>query len=489
MITSTPRECIKFSAKLRLPRFMSETELDMLTNRMLEELGLSKCADTIVGGALLKGISGGERKRTSVGVELVVKPALVFLDEPTSGLDSFSAVNLIKVLKRVANAGSSVLFTIHQPSSDVYNAFDSLILLNHGKVMASGEADMIPGFFEERGYSVPALFNPADWIMDVAQTESKEDLIKAGFFSSSERPPTEALTDDIIDLNELDNNKNLLDDANTSFRTQVAMLIKREGINIVRNRKATVSRFMFTTMMSLLLGIIFLKIGDRDLAQFANLQSHFGGMVMVLMLSMMGTAMPSLLAFPEERPVFLREYSTNHYSVGAYFVSRLVQEAGLTFLQMGIATLISYFCLGITMNYFLFLAITYVSAMAATAVAVLLGCSVTDPKMAMEFLPVLFVPQLLFAGFFVPTSYIPAWLRWAQYLCSLTYAVRLALFAEFNDCANDQKYSPNLCEMLLTSTNVYQLERWVYWVILVGLFLFFRFSALLVLRKKASIFY
>mmetsp|Transcript_2660 Transcript_2660/g.3546 ORF Transcript_2660/g.3546 Transcript_2660/m.3546 type:complete len:101 (+) Transcript_2660:539-841(+) len=96
MITSTPRECIKFSAKLRLPRFMSETELDMLTNRMLEELGLSKCADTIVGGALLKGISGGERKRTSVGVELVVKPALVFLDEPTSGLDSFSAVNFVR---------------------------------------------------------------------------------------------------------------------------------------------------------------------------------------------------------------------------------------------------------------------------------------------------------------------------------------------------------------------------------------------------------
>jgi len=80
-ITSTPREAIKFSAKLRLPRNMTNAELDTLTNRMLQELGLLKCADTIVGGPLLKGISGGERKRTSVGVELVVKPALVFLDE------------------------------------------------------------------------------------------------------------------------------------------------------------------------------------------------------------------------------------------------------------------------------------------------------------------------------------------------------------------------------------------------------------------------
>ena len=80
-ITSTPRESIRFSAKLRLPRSMTDDELDALTERMLYELGLTKCADTIVGGPLLKGISGGERKRTSVGVELVVKPALVFLDE------------------------------------------------------------------------------------------------------------------------------------------------------------------------------------------------------------------------------------------------------------------------------------------------------------------------------------------------------------------------------------------------------------------------
>ena len=131
-VTSTPREAIRFSAKLRLPRSTTDKQLDKLTERMLEELGLKKCADTIVGGALVKGISGGERKRTSVGVELVVKPALIFLDEPTSGLDSFSAVQLCQVLKKVANAGASVLFTIHQPSSEIFNSFDHLILMNQG---------------------------------------------------------------------------------------------------------------------------------------------------------------------------------------------------------------------------------------------------------------------------------------------------------------------------------------------------------------------
>ena len=84
-IASTPRESLRFSAKLRLSKETTDDELDRLTTQMLEELGLCDCADTIVGGALLKGISGGERKRTSVGVELVTKPSMVFLDEPTSG--------------------------------------------------------------------------------------------------------------------------------------------------------------------------------------------------------------------------------------------------------------------------------------------------------------------------------------------------------------------------------------------------------------------
>lgn len=90
-VTSTPREAIRFSAKLRLPRTTTESQLDKLTTRMITELGLASCADTIVGGELIKGISGGERKRTSVGVELVVKPNVVFLDEPTSGVSNLCA--------------------------------------------------------------------------------------------------------------------------------------------------------------------------------------------------------------------------------------------------------------------------------------------------------------------------------------------------------------------------------------------------------------
>lgn len=163
LATSTPREAIRFSAKMRLPRATTSDELDDLTARMLEELGLKQCADSFVGGPLIKGISGGERKRTSVGIELVAMPSIVCLDEPTSGLDAFSALQCCEVLKKVANAGASVLFTIHQPSSEIFETFNHLILMNGGRVMYQGSVENISTFFGTRGHPVPRNYNPADW--------------------------------------------------------------------------------------------------------------------------------------------------------------------------------------------------------------------------------------------------------------------------------------------------------------------------------------
>ena len=149
--------------------------------------------------------------------------------------------------------------------------------------------------------------------------------------------------------------------------------------------------------------------------------------------------------------------------------------------------LITYFMIGLQSGFFHFLAIEYGLAMSSTAVAVLLGCTVEDPKMATEFLPLLFVPQLLFAGFFVRTDLIPIWLRWAQYLCSLTYAVRLALLAEFGECAKASVENP--CNALLTVNEVNEDSTSTYWAILWSLFVLFRLGGLAVLRKKATKFY
>ena len=202
---------------------------------------------------------------------------------------------------------------------------------------------------------------------------------------------------------------------------------------------------------------------------------------MVLLMSMFGTAQPALLAFPEERPVFLREYSTNHYSVLSYFMSRLTMEAVITGLQVLVQVLISYFLIGLQAGFGIFYLIVYALAMASTASAVLLGCAVEDPKLGQEMLPILFVPQMLFAGFFVTPDLIPVWLRWAQYLCALTYAIRIALVEEFPEDTG----ADNLLETIKANRD----DTWWYWLVLAGLFCAFRVMALIVLRRKATKFF
>lgn len=143
--------------------------------------------------------------------------------------------------------------------------------------------------------------------------------------------------------------------------------------------------------------------------------------------------------------------------------------------------------IGFQSNFGVLLAICYMLAMTSTALAVLLGCAVEDPKLGQEMLPILFVPQMLFAGFFVTPDLIPVWLRWAQYLCSLTYSVRLSLVEEFDSCAPGQ--AETNCDNLLKNVGANADDTWWYWLVLVCLFVVFRVGALIILRWKATKFY
>ncbi len=236
--------------------------------------------------------------------------------------------------------------------------------------------------------------------------------------------------------------------------------------------------------------MIFFGVGRNTNDVFTNTQSHFGALINILLSSMFGSAQPVLFAIPEERPIFLREYSTNHYSAGAYFLSKFTTEAFLTFLQIMVQCVITYFLIGFQTNIALYVAISYALAMASTAIAVLLGCAVSDPKTAQELVPLLFVPQMLFSGFFVAINLLPNWLQWVQYICSLTYAVRLGLLAEFEDCAiRGEGTAAENCRTVLINTNANPNHKWFYWLVLVALIAVVRLGALIILKRKATRFY
>ena len=133
----TAFETVKFAADLRMPRRCSDAERTEACDAILNELGLAHVRDQLVGGAARRGVSGGERKRLAVGVELVTRPALLLMDEPTSGLDAAAALSLMRTLRTLASRGQTVVAAIHQPRTTVFDSFDHLVLMSKGHALST----------------------------------------------------------------------------------------------------------------------------------------------------------------------------------------------------------------------------------------------------------------------------------------------------------------------------------------------------------------
>ena len=311
MATATPRESLEFSATLRLPPGTDSDTIKNLVDAMLEELGLEGCADTMIGGALIKGISGGQKKRTSVGIEIITNPSLLFLDEPTSGLDSYTAFSCVKLLKKVAeHTKIAVLCTIHQPSSEVFFLFDSVIFMKDGLIFYSGPVTGIASYFSKFDFHCPSNYNPSDFIMFISQTISTEELTSKGVMMSL--PPQDFTATGSADAKNstLAETENKIVSAKSTKLMQLYMLTRRELIGTKRDTAALIARFGITIFLNILYGLIFFKAGGKDDSNPTNFNTHFGAVTMIAISSMFGTAQPVMLMFPFERPMFLREYST-----------------------------------------------------------------------------------------------------------------------------------------------------------------------------------
>ena len=173
----TVEENIFFAARLKTPEETLDSSVRKLVEETMEELGLSHVRDSLVGSPIVsvRGVSGGERKRVSVAVELVVRPSLLFLDEPTSGLDATTAQSLVSTLKNLAADGYSIAVVIHQPRTTIYNQFDHLLLLSRGRVLFNGEPSRARSYLEScpSVAELPPETGIADWMMDVITDDER----------------------------------------------------------------------------------------------------------------------------------------------------------------------------------------------------------------------------------------------------------------------------------------------------------------------------
>lgn len=163
-------------------------DIKVIVDQLIDSLGLSTCKKTLVGSQLIQGLSGGERKRTSIAIELVTDPKILFLDEPTSGLDSFTAKRIVELLIKFSKQDRMVIATIHQPNSETFLLFDRLLLLMEGKTIYFGDANSSTGYFQNLGYKIPEFSNPADYFLKefyVPFIKSEEDFKKSDLLSNS----------------------------------------------------------------------------------------------------------------------------------------------------------------------------------------------------------------------------------------------------------------------------------------------------------------
>ncbi|GFZ14840.1 ABC-2 type transporter family protein [Actinidia rufa] len=179
----TVEETLMFAAEFRLPSTLSKSKKKTRVQALIDQLGLDNAAKTVIGNEGHRGVSGGERRRVSIGIDIIHDPIILFLDEPTSGLDSTSAFMVVNVLQRIAQSGSIVIMSIHQPSYRILGLLDRLIFLSRGQTVFSGSPTSLASFFESFGHPIPKNENRTEFALDLIReleesSEGTESLVE-----------------------------------------------------------------------------------------------------------------------------------------------------------------------------------------------------------------------------------------------------------------------------------------------------------------------
>ncbi|KAL6505385.1 ABC transporter G member 15 [Orobanche gracilis] len=347
--TLTVRETLTFSAHLRLPTSMTKEEVKGIVERTIMEMGLQDCADRQIGNWQLRGISGGEKKRLSIALEILIRPHLLFLDEPSSGLDSAAAFFVIQAIKNLARDGRTVISSIHQPSSEVFALFDDLYLLSGGETVYFGEAKMATKFFAEAGFPCPSRRNPSDHFLRCINSDF--DIVTATLKGSQRLGETGKTSDPLMNLATADIRSILVEKYKQSeyakkrrlrsreissvqgmemesikgsqawWWKQLTTLTHRSFLNMSRDVGYYWSRIVIYTIVAICVGTLFYDVGTSYTAILAR--GACGGFVTGFMTFMSIGGFPS---FIEEMKVFYRERLNGYYGVAVFILSNFLSS-------------------------------------------------------------------------------------------------------------------------------------------------------------------
>lgn len=299
-------------------------------------LGLEKCKDTRVGGDLKRGVSGGEKKRTSVALELVTDPSVIFLDEPTTGLDSKSALDVAALLKMLAENGRTIITTIHQPSSEIMSRFDRIMCLCEGKIVFDGPPSDLIKYFNEVGLPAPMLTNPADHLMSILN----DDDIKIKLLSQGKEISKEELRRQFLErLNKLVShykaNKVQLVKARCSEQEykelstpperpgvcyQAGLLLARSYKFFFRNQLAFATKVVQQVAFAIFSIILYTNIRTPEKDTIGSIQDVAGLVFNITGVLAFGGLFGSILGIIPQIPSFMREHEKRLYSPTLFYI-------------------------------------------------------------------------------------------------------------------------------------------------------------------------
>ncbi|CAK8574360.1 unnamed protein product [Lathyrus sativus] len=462
----TVEETLTFAAEFRLPRSLSKSKKNARVQALIDQLGLRNAAKTVIGDEGHRGVSGGERRRVSIGIDIIHDPIVLFLDEPTSGLDSTSAFMVVKVLQRIAQSGSIVIMSIHQPSYRILGLLDRMIFLSRGQTVYSGSPSQLPSYFAEFGHPIPEGDNRTEFALDLIRelegspggtkslvefNKSWQSMTKLHHVEDLPQNSTSSLSlkeaiSASISKGKLVSGATATKNSNTKSSSSAASMVptyanpfwielltlsKRSITNSRRMPELFGIRLGAVMVTGFILATMFWQLDNTP----KGVQERLGFFAFAMSTTFYTTA-DALPVFIQERYIFMRETSHNAYRRWSYVISHaLVALPALLFLSLGFAAL-TFWAVGLDGGFsgFLFyFVIIFASFWAGNSFVSFLSGVVPHVMLGYTIVVAILAYFLLFSGFFINRDRIPSYWIWFHYMSLVKYPYEAVLQNEFSD--------------------------------------------------------
>ncbi|TKR93166.1 hypothetical protein L596_007670 [Steinernema carpocapsae] len=433
--TLTVREHLMIQANLRLPPRMKAKEKKERVDQVIDEMGLRKSIGSRIGVAgVKKGISGGEAKRLAFASEILTNPAILFCDEPTTGLDSFMARSVVKTLTRLASEGNkTIICTIHQPASEVFELFDRVLFLAAGRPAFLGSPDEAIYFFGDCGLVLPDHCNPAELYIDQLATipgeeeecKTRIERITALFEASVYN---QRMHYECTKIHECDTPLEPREGA--SILTITCNLFKRSVLDTFRNPALARARIIQKLAMGFFLGLLYMKFYHYQ-SDVINMK---GALFYYLSELTYATIFGIQTFMPADFPLLVREYHDGIYPVGLYYLSKVVAYMPLFTLDGFLMVGVSYFMMGLkgnAGNFFLTLLICMLVEWSAASVGIMISAVAPSYSIAVSVSGPLLTVFSLTGGIYTNVTAMQDYARWIQYLSWFRFGYESLIINQF----------------------------------------------------------